>query len=579
MSLNAEVIDTDLLIVGSEGAGARAAIEASEHDIEVTIVTKGRIGRSGATVTAVMDMAVDSKSALELLGLPGDPNDSKEIFFRDIVVGGGYLSNQKLVETVVNDAPQRSKELQDWGLRWVDLFRMPGHSYPRSAWSSGLELMRVLRRKVNEIGIEVIEDTMVTDILQNGNRVAGAVAVDIRTGELIVFKAKSIILSTGGGMRIYTHTTAPEELTGDGYAMAYRAGVELIDMEFPQFIPVSFISPMALDGIEYGAYGLLLDIDGRLLNRWGERFLEKWDPERLERSTRDTVAKASAVEILEERGGTQGGVYISVAHLPDKILKNYLRWKRGWLDHKPGLGFILSDFIDLIKEKVVEVAPSCHYFCGGVKINENWATSLPGFYVAGEVAGGVDGGNRLSGVAITQVLVGGVRAARFAAEYAMKAKDPHVEKEQVKDLQKRIFAPLERREGLSPIDLRHKIQKLAWEKVGIVRNGTHLKEAIEEIKIMRAEDIPKVSTRNKGSVYNREWVEALQLENMLCTLEMIARAALMRTESRACHLRTDYSTTDKNWVKNILIKLEDGEMKLSTQPVLTTKLKPETSGK
>lgn len=563
-----EVIDTDLLIIGSEGAGARAAIEASEHDINVLIVTKGRIGRSGATLTAAMDMAVDSKSAVELLGLPGDTHDSKEIFFNDLVKGGGYINNQKLVKMVVDEAAQRAKELQDWGLKWVNNFRMPGHSYPRSIWSSGQELMQVLRRKVREAGVDVIEDTMVTELLHSNGRITGAIALNARKGEPIVFRAKSVILATGGGMRIYQRTTAPEELTGDGYAMAYRAGLELVDMEFPQFIPVSFTSPPALDGVEYGPYGILLDIHGWLLNKWGERFLTKWDPEHLEHATRDVVARAIATEIAEGRGGSRGGVYASVAHLPDRLLKDYLPWKRGWINSKAGYGFRLIDFIDLVKEKSVEVAPACHYFCGGVRINEHMETAIAGLYACGEVSGGVVGGNRLSGTAISEALVEGARAGRWAAEYAVKVETPSIDKAQVDSFQKKMFSPLKRNEGSSPIELRRRLQKIATEKVGLIRNGPALLSAIDEITRMQTEDLPRICSGNKSTVYNREWVEALQIENLLCMLEMVAQAALLRTESRACHLRTDYLKTDESWIKNIVVKKEDGEMKLSVHPVV-----------
>ena len=575
------IIETDVLIVGSEGAGSTAAIEAAKQGVKVTIATKGRLGKCGATVTGDADLNVDSKSLSELFPwLSGtDPRDSKEKFFEDIVKGGKYLNNQKLVEIHVKEAPERLKDLVDWGVKIEWVMHSSGHTYPRGVFIPGTRLMPVLKKKVKESGVEVIEDTMITDLLTKGKRVIGAVGINLKTGEFLLFKAKAVVLATGGCMRIYPFTTAPEELTGDGVAMAYRAGAELIDMEFPMFLPGCFVWPPALQGVDVpfvlstaGRYG-----PGWLLNRYGERFMAKWAPETMEHSTRDICSVAMMTEILEGRGSKRGGVYVSLKHLPDNLIDFIHEWQAPEMLWRYG-GFNLDDFIprDTLKKEALEAAPACHFMNGGIRINERCETNLQGLYAAGETTGGVHGGNRLSGNAFTEMIVWGTRAGRFAANYAKKVKAfPEVDEEQLKSLRNRVFLPLERNEGIDPIELKNKVQKLAWEKVGVIRNGPTLEEAIKEIERMKKEELPKLYTKSKDRIYNREWIEAIQLENMLQVLEIIARAALMRKESRAAHYRKDYPYTDyKNWTKNIVVSQVAGKMRLTLKPVVITKLKP-----
>lgn len=571
-----KIIKTDILIIGSGGAGASAAIKASECDLSVTIVSKGRMGYCGATVTGEADCDVDGKSLCEF-GLPADPRDNQEIFFEDIVRGGKFLSNQKLIEIHVKEAPDRLKELIEWGLRIEKVVKASGHTYKRGAIIPGNILMPILKREVEKRGVNVIEDTMVTNLLTNGGRVVGAAALDIQNGEFIVFKAKAVIMATGGCMGIYPFTTAPEELTGDGYAIAYRAGVELIDMEFPMFIPGAFVWPPALKGVIVpfllSAAG---EVHGWLLNKFGERFMEKWAPKTMEHSTRDIVSVAMMMEILEGRGSPHGGVYVSLKHLPDNLIEDIPNWRPMVKDWKYG-GFDLKEFfpLDKLKREAMEAAPYCHFTNGGIKINEKCETNLLGLYAAGEVAGGIHGSNRLSGNAFTAMLVWGARAGRFASEYALKNDFDEININQVEAFKNKIFKVFERNDGFKPIELRKRIQKLAWENCGVIRDEFGLKFAIKEIERMRDDELPRIYLTAKTKVYNKEWVEALQIDNMLLVLEMIARAALLRTESRGAHYRKDYPYTDyKNWNKNIVIRELNGKMDLYTQPVIVTKLKP-----
>ncbi len=555
------VIDTDLLVVGGEGGGARAAIEACKYDLQVIIVTKGRIGKCGATVTAGADVEVDSKSVCELFGLPGDPKDSKDILFQDIVKEGKYVNDQSLVEVHVQDAAMRVKELVDWGMKIRGLFKNPGHSYTRGLLTTGREIVTALGREIkrNADRIEVVEDTLVTDLLTSDGRVVGATALDLCTGEFIVFRAKAVVLATGSALRLYPYTTGPDDLTGDGSAMAYRAGAEFIDMQFVQFLPSAFtFPPLVVTSVNR----LLQRKCAYLLNKFGERFMEKWDPERMEGSTRDLKCIGIMNEILEERGA-----YLSLKHLPNNIIDE-MRKQRYTLYGAD------KDYWDRLKENAVEVFPASHFFCGGIKINTACETTIPGLYAAGEVAGALHGANRLTGNAIPHVLVQGARAGKSAAEYATKMRSLEINVQQVEKSKSKVNSPLKGEDGVSPIKLKKGLQQLAWEDVGVMRDGSRLERAIQEIEKIRMKQLPRVFTISKEQRYNKEWIDALQVENMLTVLELIAKSAFYRTESRGNHYRKDYPFQNKEWLVNVIARLVGTDMQLTTQPLTITKVTP-----
>ncbi len=560
-----KVYDEELLIIGSEGAGAFAAIKAHDAGAHPTVVTKGRMAKSGATVTGIADYRVCGDQLTNLGGPKGD-SDPPEGLFKRMVRAGGFLNNQKITKLVTDEAGICAKDYADWGLKW----KFYGKGPTADLFSTGREMVHFLKMQVVKRNIKVIEDTMITDILTNKGRCVGAVGIDLRTGEFVVFRAKAVILATGGGMRAWPLTTAPDELTGDGYGAAYRVGCELVDMEFPQFMPGTFIQPKALQGVDLPYHSLGLYIDGWLINNKGERIMAKYDPVRMEHSDRGPLAIAMTNEIREGRGFPGGGVFISLAHLSEDRIKQ-------WRDPNYGpnwryQGFELIDFVDIIKDKGIMVAPSCHFFPGGIKINENMETGIPGLYAAGEVASGTMGGDRISGCAFTEMTTHGKQAGIVAAEYVKKAKVPEIDEEQVKAIRQRVFRPLELNEGISALEIKKKVQKIAGDKLSSVRNDHDLEIAIQEIEELK-KDLPRISVANKERKYNVEWVDALQAENLLLVIEMVARASLMRKESRSGLYRRDYPQTDwKNWTKNIVIKQgADGKMQLSTRlPVVTT---------
>lgn len=578
-----KVIETDVLIVGSGGAGSTAAIAAAKSGLKVTIATKGRIGKCGATVTGDADLDVDSRSLKELFPqLTGSVTlDSKEKFFEDVVRGGKFLNDQELVKIHCEEAPARLQDLIDWGVKLYGIVHSSGHTYPRGVSIPGTKLMPVLKRKVIESGTEIFEDVMITDILTNHGRAVGAIGIDIQLGQILVLKAKATILATGGSMRIYPLITAPEELTGDGIAMAYRAGAELSDLEFPMFLPGCFTYPRALQGVDVP---FLLSTAGRisgyLLNKYGERFMVKWTPETMENTTRDIASVAIMSEILGGDGSPRGGVYVSLKHLPDNLIDYLFEWRTTL--RPEGVpwsygGFNLSDFLpkEYIYNNALEAAPAAHFTNGGVRINARCETNVPGLYAAGETTAGVHGGNRLSGNAFTEMIVWGTRSGRFAAEYAAKAPPLEIDLEQVGRYKAKIMRPLEAETGDNAIEIRNKLRKLAWEKVGVVRDALPLEDAIFEIQGILEEEAPRLATKTKNRRFNREWIEALQIENLALVLLLTAKAALMRTESRAAHYRRDIPVTDyDNWTKNIKIKKVDGEPELKTVSANITTLKP-----
>lgn len=573
---------TDVLIIGSEGAGARAAIAAHDAGADVLIVTKGRFGKSGATITGLADIDVDSHSAKEILKLPGNTNDSPEIFFEDILKEGKYLNNQKILEFHVAEAPLRVKEMMDWGMKVRALIHTPGHRYPRGVYSSGIDIMKTLVRQVRARKIKVLEDTMAVDLLLSADGIVnGALGLNLHNGTFIPLVAKATMIATGGGMMVYPIQTAPEDLTGDGQAIAYRAGAELIDMEMVQFHPCDLLYPPAWRGIGFPfTIGPSAGLDVWLLNKYGQRFMSKWDPERMEKTTRDILSIAIMTEVLEGRGSAYGGVYMSLAHLPHNLVDYFLEWfsQRGSVGPNwKYQGFNFSELMERVKKGyAMEVGPACHFFMGGIRINEKCETSLPGLFAIGEVAGGTHGANRLSGNACTQILVQGARGGENAARYAARHEGHlDLDRSQIEKIEQRLLRYLKEDGGLRPIKARKELQKVAWEKAGIIREGSSLQAVLEWLGDFKMNSIPQLATGATERQYNREWMEAIQIESLVVILEAIAKSALLREESRGAHYRRDFKKMSNDWFRNIIVRNDHGEMIAHTRPIVMTRWKTE----
>lgn len=549
MPFSRRMVDLDVLIVGGGGAGARAAIEAHEKGVNVAIVTKSTFP-SGCT-----------SMAGGIMQAPIDPSDSTDIYFKDIIEGGAYVNNRKLVRVLVNEATDRLRELDRFGTEFMKIGEKfvavegPGVSRPRLIPVSsmyGPAFMAGLVKEVKRRGIKVFEKVMVTRIITDGGRAVGAVGLNLLTGDIIVFKVRSMVLATGGAGRLYGLTTNPPDVTGDGYALAYTAGAKLVDMEFVQF-RACIVHPPALRGMPPPADGLP-GRGGRFYNALCERYMKKYDPVKAEETTRDLVAIYTQKEIMEGRGTIHGGVYNDLSGVPEDVWRLFPKF----------LDVCMAAGVDP-RWQPIEWAPGAHHFMGGVMINEMCETSIAGLYAAGEVTGGVHGANRIGGNALTETQVFGARAGRFAAEYALSVPTLTINEEQVENEIERLSSIYEREEGVSPSDVKKRVGLIMDQYARVIRRADGLGRALEELKRVEREELPRLCPEGKGYSGLGEAVEAV---NLVKVGEMVIRAALMRTESRGAHYREDYPyRDDQNWLKNIVIRLEHGEMKLYVVPV------------
>jgi succinate dehydrogenase/fumarate reductase flavoprotein subunit len=548
-----KTLHSDILIVGTGGAGIRAAIEACREgkDIKVVGVSKGFVHHSGATMNAAADISLDGASMMKLLGATANKSpDTKEAFFEDIIREGKYVNNQELVHLMVDEAPAVVQELSDWGMRIRGYWRGAGHRYPRGILSTGFQIVKALKRGLREFKDRVVlrDNVMLLDLIcDHQGFVSGGVGLDLQTGEPVALLAKATIMASGGASRIYLRSTGPEELTGDGQAMAYRAGAELIDMEFVQFLATTVANPPV--GIT--PINPILNLGVWLLNSEGQRFMSHWDPSRMEQSTRDLIAVAIATEIAEGRGfQDDAGKYVlcSFKHLPDQVIAESEALKAFYGD---------TAFIEkAIKQGTIKCLLASHFFCGGVRINKNCETSVGGLFAAGEVCGGMHGANRLSGNAITEILVEGKiagKSAAMSAEQRNPVKSEHTNADEVIENTIRSFNGARFGSGASPLELKKRLQEIADSKLGVVRDQKGLKSAIDEISNVKNE-IPYIHIKSFQKQYSREWMDSLQLEKMVITLEMIARSSILREESRGCHFRRDYPNSSTEVVKNTVIR-------------------------
>jgi fumarate reductase (CoM/CoB) subunit A len=569
--LDIMTIKADVLVIGGGGAGARAAIEAAINDanLNVVLLNQGPVGRSGLTTMANGGMHWVSH-----------PEDSPDAHFRDVVRMGCFLNDQKLVEVMTEEAPVRAEELISWGAKvqmdgdqyYLSDPRGSGTSFPRGHLIPGGTYMAALRDKVARYpNVTVMEDFAATKLLSSENKVIGATAINIRNGKFVVFESKATVVAAGGLGEIFLRTTnAPWGLhghaSGTGYALAYHAGAELIDMEMIQFTNNQLYPPW-----ELGNPALLSSMcGGKYVNALGQEYMQLPQP-------RDMIQKLALKEIKEGRGTERGGVYIDLSFSPlsRQELEEQLQRALG--------GEIGKDRWNLVKEMSVnnpdprnwkvEWAPGCeHFFMGGVRINERCETSVEGLYAAGEVTGGVHGANRMGGNALTDIIVFGARAGEYAAEYARRADRIEPEITAIKDEYERTSGSF-KSHGIPPKGVRDKIRTLMSDYMGVARNEIDLKKALEGIKSIRGSKAQDIRVPHFKQ-FNIAWIEAIEVPYMLDVAEMMVRSALYRTESRGGHYREDYPNTEQNWLKHTLVKKKDNTMVMDTAPVVITKLKP-----
>jgi fumarate reductase (CoM/CoB) subunit A len=569
-------IPTDVLVIGAGGAGARAAIEAAKNpNLQIMVLNHGPLGKSGLTAMANGGMQWVSH-----------PQDSPRYFFEDIVRAGCFLNDQNLIEILTEEAPERAQELLQWGAKTLEFddkrgtgpspdSPRSGLSYPRSHLIPGVTYMSALRRELTRyLNVTLLEDTIATTLLKSGNRVAGATILNIRTGEFATVAAKATVLAAGGLGELYAHSSnAPFGMhghaTGMGYAMAYHAGAELIDMEMVQFTGNQLWPPWLL-----GNPALLVTLcGGQYRNALGNEFVKLPQP-------RDAIQRFAYKEIKEGRGTARGGVFIDLTISPlsseqiEEGLKSSLaaemakeRWKL--------IKEMSADTPDPKTWKVEFTPGGAHFFMGGVRMNEKCQTNVEGLYAAGEVSGGVHGANRMGGNALTEIIVFGRRAGKYAAEYAAETDWGNIQNSSCEEEFQRLSAFLGNK-GTAPKQIMDQIAAIMTEHVAVARNDAGLEKSLSLIKSIRESELPNM-TAPRIRRFNLGWVEAIQVPYMLDLAEMIILSALFRTESRGAHYREDFPETSSEWLKHTRVLKSSGTLQLGTVPVVITRLHPEDS--
>jgi succinate dehydrogenase / fumarate reductase flavoprotein subunit len=548
-------VETDVLVIGAGGAGMRGAIAAAESGCRVQVICKSLLGKAH-TVMAEGGMAAALANVARL--------DSWEAHFADTMKGGKLLNNWRMAKIHAQEAPERVLELERWGAvfdrtRVGRIHQRPfgGHTYPRLAHigdRTGLELIRSLQDKlVHTPGVDVHMEVTVSRLLTVEGRVVGALAYRRDDGRLTVYSARAVVLATGGAGRVYHVTSNSWECTGDGTALAYQAGAQLQDCEMVQFHPTGMVWPPGVRGIlvTEGVRGE----GGILRNSEGDRFMERYDPERMELSTRDVVARAINSEVQAGRGSPHGGAFLDISHRKADYIKRKLPSM-----HEQFLHLAKVD----ITKKPMEVAPTIHYYMGGVRVEaETGATTVPGLFAAGEVASGLHGANRLGGNSLSDLLVFGKRAGDAAARLASESPaQARADRGQVEAAIADLLAPLDRPQGESPYKLQDELQEICATYAPIIRDQQGLATGLEKVLELedRAGDVG--SGGGGGRAFNPGWHTAQDLRNMLVNVESLFRCALERRESRGAHARSDYPRLDPELgeVNFVVQRAEVGEM-------------------
>jgi succinate dehydrogenase / fumarate reductase flavoprotein subunit len=532
-----ETVDTDVLVIGAGGAGLRGAIAAAEAGVRTLVVCKSLLGKAH-TVMAEGGVAAAMHNVAY--------QDTWEVHFADTMKGGKLLNDWRMAELHAKESPERVLELERWGAvfdrTWQGrIHQRPfgAHTYPRLAHigdRTGLELLRTLQdRAVHTKGVDVHMEVTVVKLLQAGDRIAGALAYRRADGSLVLYRCRALLLATGGAGKMYRVTSNSWESTGDGTALAYDAGAQLRDMEMVQFHPTGMVWPAGVRGIlvTEGVRGE----GGVLRNKDGERFMERYDHERMELSSRDIVARAINSEVGAGRGSPHGGVFLDITHRKPEYIKSKL----------PSMyeQFLKLAHVDITTQPM-EVAPTIHYIMGGVRVDpETGSSSVPGLYAAGEVAAGLHGANRLGGNSLSDLLVFGKRAGESAAAAAEDVgRFSELDQEKINGCISELMAPLDRPGGENPYRLQAEIQEVMTRHAPIVRDEAGLQGGLGAL----AEIAGRVKTCGAGGsrslAFNPGWHTAIDLRSMLVNAEALLRSALARKESRGAHTRADFPKLD-----------------------------------
>ncbi|MBK8465387.1 MAG: fumarate reductase/succinate dehydrogenase flavoprotein subunit [Chloracidobacterium sp.] len=579
----------DVLVIGAGGAGLRAAIEASAAGVSVGLVCKSLLGKAH-TVMAEGGMAAAMGH--------NDDRDNWKVHFSDTMRGGQYINNWRMAELHAKEAPDRVRELEGWGAVFdrtkdgrINQRNFGGHRYPRLAHvgdRTGLELIRTLQDHGIHQGIEVYMEVTVLSLLKDGDRVVGCLAYEREHGRFRIFKAKAVVLATGGIGRAYKITSNSWEGTGDGHALAYDAGAELIDMEFIQFHPTGMVWPPSVRGILVtegvrGEGGVLKNSEGRrfMFDDIPDNYKDQTasDPEEgwrytqgdksanrpPELLTRDHVARCINREVKAGRGSPHGGVFLDIAWIKEKLpdAAEHIKKKLPSMYHQ----FKQLANLD-ITTTPMEVGPTTHYVMGGIRVNaDTQESTVPGLFAAGECAAGINGANRLGGNSLSDLIVFGKRAGEYAAIFAKENGHGTINKKDLDRVTKTALEPFGREGGENPYTIQQDLQEMMQANVGIVRTHDEIIEALNGLDILRNRS---ARTFVPGNIdFNPGWHTALDLHNLLIVSEAIARAALERQESRGGHFRDDFPAKDPEFAKfNYSVKKDtDGAMIINKIPI------------
>ena len=584
-----ETFQHDVLVIGSGGAGLRAAIEASAAGVSVGMVCKCLLGKAH-TVMAEGGVAAALANV--------DDRDSWRVHFADTMRGGQYVNNWRMAELHAREAPDRVRELEAWGAVFdrtndgrILQRNFGGHKYPRLAHvgdRTGLEMIRTLQDHGVHQGIEVYMEICILALLRDGDRVVGAFGYDRERGRFRIFRAKAVVLATGGIGKTYKITSNSWDCTGDGHSLAYHAGASLIDMEYVQFHPTGMVWPPSVRGmlVTEGVRGE----GGILTNKEGRRFMfdsipdnyktqtadneeEGWrytqgdknarrPPELL---TRDHVARCIVREIKEGRGSPHGGVFLDIAWIKQKLSNSeeHIKRKLPSMYHQ----FKALGDIDITRE-AMEVGPTTHYIMGGIQVDpDTQMSAVPGLFAAGECAAGINGANRLGGNSLSDLLVFGKRAGEFAAKFAQENSLGDIAETQLTSIAQEALRPFDNSDGENPYAVQRDLQETMQENVGIVRNEGEMQTALQHLEQLneRARRVGVIGNRD----FNPGWHTALDLKNLLTVSEAIARSALERKESRGAQFRDDYPEKSESFstVSTMISKNDDGVMQVRLAPL------------
>ena len=577
-----QTIEHDVLVIGGGGAGLRAAIECAAQGLNTGLACKSLLGKAH-TVMAEGGMAAALGNV--------DSRDNWKIHFRDTMRGGKFLNSWRMAELHAKHAPDRVRELEQWGAVFdrtkdgkILQRNFGGHRYPRLAHvgdRTGLEIIRSLQDHGVHQGFKVHMECTILELLKDGDRISGAIAYWRDHGRFVIFKAKAVILATGGAGKCWSVTSNSWEYTGDGYALAYEAGAELVNMEFTQFHPTGMVWPPSVKGILV-TEGVRGD-GGILLNSEGKRFMFDYIPEKFapetadteeeanrwlagdkdarrppELLTRDVVARAITSEVKAKRGSPHGGVFLDIAsRQPAEIIKKKL----------PSMYHQFKELAEVdITKQPMEVGPTLHYFMGGIAVDaDSQQTAVPGLFACGESTGRMHGANRLGGNSLSDLLVFGWLSGKGAGEYIKSLQeDPKIDVAQVEKARLKATAPLNRESGNNPYLVHEKLQTIMNDHVNIVRTKNELEKGIEELEKLKSE-VAEVKAPG-ASQYNPGWHQAISLKSMIIVAEMVTRAALIREESRGGHTRIDFEGERKEWeLIEIIAKKQDDTMDVRKQ--------------